>query len=87
MVTYIYSLTWEEHLAHIKAVLEAPRQSDLTAKPAKCQWGSIKLEYLRHIVGEGKVEVPQVRVKAIKEFKRPETKRQLQAFLGTSGYY
>ena len=83
----VYSLNWEEHLAHIKAVLEALRQSGLTAKPAKCQWGSSKLEYLGHIVGEGKVEVPQARVKAIKEFKRPETKRQLQAFLGTTGYH
>ena len=81
----VYSLNWEEHIAHIKAVLEALRQSGLTAKPAKCQWGSSKLEYLGHIVGEGKVEVPQARVKAIKEFKCPETIRQLQAFLGTTG--
>ena len=32
MIFWYNSLTWEEHLAHIKAVLEALRQSGLTAK-------------------------------------------------------
>lgn len=58
----IFSRTWEEHLLHIQAVLEALRLNGLTAKPQKCQWGASKLEYLGHVVGEGQVSVPEAKV-------------------------
>ena len=77
----VFSASWEEHLVHIAAVLEALRQAGL---PSKCHWGASKLEYLGHVVGEGKVEVPETRVK---KFRQPRTKRHMRAFLGTVGYY
>ena len=84
---FIYSSTFEEHLVHIDSVLEALRATGLTAKPEKCVWGKSSLEYLGHKVGLGKVEVPEARVKALKDFKRLVKKRDLRAFLGTVGYY
>ena len=45
------------------------------------------LTYLGHEVGGGVVRVPELRVKAIKDFRLPRTKRDLRAFLGTVGYY
>ena len=36
----IHSGTEEEHVEHIRLVLEALRKAGLTAKPSKCQWGS-----------------------------------------------
>ena len=80
----IYSNTWSEHLKHIQEVL---RLYGLTVKPSKCQWGSKYHIYLWHEVGCGKVSVPAARVEAIKNYKRPKTKKDLQAFLGTTGYY
>ena len=53
----------------------------------KCVWGARTLEYLGHEIGLGKVEVPEVRVKALTSFKRPVNKKDLRAFLGTVGYY
>ena len=38
-------------------------------------------------MGLGKVGVPEARVKALKDFKRPNRKRDFWAFLGTVGYY
>ena len=52
----------EEHVIHVRAVLEALRQHGLTAKPSKCVWGAKTLEYLSHLVGNGKVAVPEARV-------------------------
>ena len=43
--------------------------------------------YLGYTIGDGRVAVPKARVKAIREFKRPRTKRGIRAFLGTVGYY
>ena len=83
----VHSSSWSEHLIHIQEVLEQLRKVGLTAKPSKCVWGARALTYLGHEVGGGIVRVPELRVKAIKDFRLPRTKRDLRAFLGTVGYY
>ena len=76
----VYSRTWTEHLAHIQAILEALRENGMTAKLKKCKWAAKTLEYLGHIVGNGQVAVPEARVKSIRNFKRPVSKKDLRAF-------
>ena len=83
----VHSSSWDEHLIHIQEVLEQLRKVGLTAKPSKCVWGARALTYLGHDVGGGVVRVPELRVKAINDFRLPRTKRDLRAFLGTVGYY
>jgi len=34
-----FSRNWEEHLKHIRKVLECVRKAGLTAYPQKCEWG------------------------------------------------
>ena len=78
---------WEEHLRHLRQVLERLRTHGLTAKESKCEWGASSLTYLGQVVGEGKVSVPEARVVAIRNFRKPHTKSDLRSFLGTVGYY
>ena len=63
------------------------RQAGLTAKPSKCCWGVASLSYLGHVVRKGKVTVPEYKVKSIRAFVKPVTKKDLQSFLDTTGYY
>ena len=70
----IFSKCWEEHLMHIRSVLSYLRKTGLTAKPSKSEWGATSLQYLGHIVGKGMVSIPDVKVEALKNFKRPKTK-------------
>ena len=83
----IYSRTWKEHVEHIRQVLGKLKEHGLTAKPTKCVWGASRLEYLGFVVGVGKVAVPEARVKVLREFKKPKTKKDMRSFLGTIGYY
>lgn len=83
----IFSTSWEDHLAHIDRVLTRLQEYGLTAKPTKCQWGSAALTYLGHTVGRGNVAVPDCKVQAIRQHKKPITKKDVQSFLGTTGYY
>ena len=62
-------------------------QAGMTANSAKCEWGANALTHLGYEVGLGKIKVPEARVKAIRYYKRPYTKKGLHAFLGTTGYY
>ena len=47
----IYSTTWDQHLAHIRSVLERLQSAGLTARPRKCQFTMQQCVYLGHVVG------------------------------------
>ena len=83
----IFSDTWEEHLRHIKKVLLCLRESNLTAKPRKCQFGMQECVYLGFVVGNGHVKPDPTKLKAVEEYPVPETKKQVRGFLGLTGYY
>ena len=49
--------------------------------------GSSRIDLLGYEVGVGKIKVPEARVKAIRDYRCPKTKKGLRAFLRTTGYY
>ncbi len=46
-----------------------------------------EIEYFGHRVGKGLVSIPEVRIKALSSFKKPQTKKDLISFFGMIGYY
>ena len=83
----IFSNDCKQHFRYIREVIGRLQQAGLTAKPAKCQWAKRTLEYLGHVVGNGLVSVPEVKVEALRNYTQPKTKAQLKSFLGLTGYY
>ena len=83
----IHSLTWEEHVAHIRAVLQCLKNARLTAKYQKYKFGMRQCSFLGHIVGGGVVQPDSDKVKAVELFPTPRTKKQVRCFLGLTGYY
>lgn len=83
----VHSRTWEEHRAHLRAVLGALRMAGLTANPRKCHLGMEEVSYLGYRVGRGNVWPQEPKLDAIKEWPRPTTKKQVKQFLGLVGYY
>ena len=83
----IHSPTWDEHLQHIQNVFQHLREAGLTVKPKKCQFRMSNCTYLGHIVGNGQVKPELSKVEALHTFKKPQTKKQVRAFLGLAGYY
>jgi hypothetical protein len=45
------------------------------------------VEYLGHIIGNGRITADKKKTLAIREWKRPETTKELQRFLGLVNYY
>ena len=83
----IFSDSWERHLHHIREVLDQLRAAGLTAKPRKCQFGMAQCIYLGHVVGNGLVRPEPSKIDAVMSFPIPQTKKQVRAFLGVTGYY
>ena len=83
----VFSASWEDHCKDIATVLGRLQEAGLTANVKKCQWGQTCCEFLGHWVGKGKVSPADLKVKAVKDFKVPQTKKAVRQFLGLTGYY
>jgi len=73
----IFSDTWEENLAHIRAVLTRIRSEKLTRSPSKCHFAVAEVDYLGHHIGLGRVQPRAQKVKALLDFSAPTTRKHL----------
>ena len=71
----------------LRVLLQRLRDCCLTARPSKCEIGFSSIEFLGHCVGDGKLMKSEENIKAIVDAPRPETKKQVQSFLGMIGFY
>jgi hypothetical protein len=83
----IYSDTWQEHLQHLRHILQCLKSNGLTAKPTKCQFGMAQCSYLGHCVGSGIILPEMDKLEAVKSYPIPKTKKDVRSFLGLTGYY
>ena len=83
----VFSDSWNDHLMHLKEVLERLRKARLTLRVEKCKIGATYVTFLGHEVGSGKIRPTEAKIKAVSEFSRPKTKQDIKAYLGLTGYY
>ena len=80
----VFSRTFEDHLSHLKQVMEC---LDLRLKPKKCKFVQERVEYLGHMISKHKIEVDPIKVAAIRDFPQPTNLKSLKSFLGFVSYY
>lgn len=71
----------------VRAVIQELRQAGLTVNPGNCALGQLKTKYLGFLVGQGQIKPLADKVDIIKQFKVPQTKKQMQVFLRLASYY
>ena len=73
---------FETHLTQLEEVLNWLQKAGL-----KCELLQPEVRYLRHVISATGVATDPEKVAAVKEWLKPQRVKQLQAFLGTVGYY
>lgn len=69
----VYSRTWEDHLSHLRQVLDILSTNSLFAKESKCQFGVLHVEYLGHIISEKGVAVDPIKIQTVIDWPTPTT--------------
>ncbi|XP_048582128.1 uncharacterized protein K02A2.6-like [Nematostella vectensis] len=77
----IHGPTQEVHDERVRLVLERPLKAGITLND-KCEFSKQKIKYLGHIISEKEVETDPEKNKAIQDFPRPNTVKELQRFNG-----
>jgi hypothetical protein len=83
----IFIQTWEEHLHHIREVLQTLQQHKLCVNLEKCTFGMTLVKYLGYIIDEWGVQVDPAKIQVIQYWPSQTTLIDLHSFLGLANFY
>src|SRR6266403_1195392 len=83
----IFTETMEEHDRVTRLVLEQLRQYKLYLRHDKCEFARTKIKYLGLIISHGQAEMDPVKITGVAEWPTPDSKKEVQSFLGFTNFY
>ena len=83
----VFSSKEEDHVKHVREVLQALHEAGVTLKLRKCEFFKRSVRYLGHIISPGKLEIDLARTKALLEATHPTNQSELRSFLGCCNVY
>ncbi|GBG81715.1 hypothetical protein CBR_g32707 [Chara braunii] len=83
----IYSRALEDHLEHLRRVLETLGRAKYKANRDKCEFVRQELEYLSHFVTPEGISPLSDGIQSIQEWPEPRNVTDVRSFLGLAGYY
>ncbi|GJZ34001.1 putative reverse transcriptase domain-containing protein, partial [Tanacetum coccineum] len=83
----IYSKTQEEHVEHLRLVLELLKREKLYAKFSKCEFWLKEVQFFGHAINGNGIHVDPSKIEAVKNLKALRTPTEVRSFLGLAVYY
>jgi hypothetical protein len=83
----IFSGTWDEHVRHVKQVLDTLQSEKLYVKLCKCEFGNTALVCLGHIVGGGQLKIDPSKTDVIVNWPEPKSVTEIWGFLVAVHYW
>ena len=83
----VYSRNKDDHMNHLRVVLDVLKEHQLFAKYSKCEFWLRSVTFLGHIISSEGVEVDPRKTEAVKNCPRPLTPTDIRSFLGLADYY
>ncbi|XP_071933078.1 uncharacterized protein [Coffea arabica] len=79
--------SYDEHLEHIRAVMDVLRREKLYANLKKCNFCTNELVFLGFVISAQGMKVDDQKVKAIQEWPTPRSVGDVRSFHGLAGFY
>ena len=83
----VFSQSLDEHLEHLRLVIQKIQDAGLKLKPAKCQFVREEVEYLGHVLTPSGLKTNLKLVESVVNYPRPQNSKEVKQFLGLSSYY
>ena len=83
----VFSRTLEDHLEHLRQVIQRIQAAGMKLKPSKCRFIRQEVEYLGHVITPQGLKTNPRLVATVEDFPRPQSVADVRRFLGLSSYY
>jgi len=83
----VYSKSREEHVEHLRIVLQVLKDKQLFAKLSKCEFWLREVSFLGHVILRGGIAVDPSKIDAVMQWESPKSVFKVRSFLGLAGYY
>ena len=83
----IFSWSQDEHLHHVQRVLQRLLENSLFVKAEKCEFHVPSVSFLGYVIGRGTVQMDSAKVSAVTSWPTPDSRKQIQRFLGFANFY
>ena len=83
----IYSKIIEDHVVHLRKVLQKLREHQLFVKASKCEIAYESIEFLGQQVTLARMSPTEVKIKVVREWDTPQDVKDIRSFLGFANYY
>ena len=82
----VFSSNIESHITHLNLVIAALNSANFVLRIEKCLFGFVKISILGHIVSGDSIQADSNKLSAFSKMVKPSTGKQLESFLGVTGY-
>jgi hypothetical protein len=79
--------TWDKHMRTLNRVLQRLQDNGFTVNPHKCEWGVQETDWLGYWLTPNGLKPWKKQIDAILRLERPQTVREVRAFIGAVTYY
>ncbi|GAM88161.1 hypothetical protein ANO11243_061920 [Dothideomycetidae sp. 11243] len=83
----IFSKTYDEHVGHVRKVLERLKEKALPVKLSKCEFHQHSISFLGYVVSNNGIAPDQKKIDSVLTWPEPTTVKEVQAALGFFNYY
>ncbi|KAH0636443.1 hypothetical protein KY289_036358 [Solanum tuberosum] len=83
----IYSRNNEDHVSHLRIVLQTLKDKELYAKFSKCEFWMESVALLGHIISGDGIRIDTQKIEAVQNWPRPMSPIGIRSFLGLACYY
>lgn len=83
----IFSSSLQEHVQHVRRVLQRLLENGLFVKTEKCIFHAQSVPFLGYIVSTEGIRMDPDKVKAVVDWPSPDSRKALQRFLGFANFY
>jgi hypothetical protein len=83
----IYSKEIDEHISHLRQVLDVLRKESLYVNLKMCDFCMDKIVFLGYVVSSKGIKMDEAKVKAIQEWPTPKSVTKVRSFHGLASFY
>ena len=83
----VYSDIYDQHIRHVRMVLDALKQKNLKVKTEKCKFHVKEVTFLGFVITPGNIQMETIKVDSIQTWLAPKNIKDLQKLLGFIKFY